>query len=139
MELSGSNAAQKGVQNMLLKEACALGMEQRSNDAVEQGAQSKLRIEDCVLGMEQCGQRGNAILMDAQTMSLKEEFAKGTEQLLNYAVVMDAQIKFGKEGYAGDMVQRQRSNCEAVQNVEEHALGMGLSKSDETVKSDEGS
>ena len=63
-------------------------------------------MEECALGMEQ---RSNfAAVMDAQIKFGKEECALGMEQNTqrNYATVMDAQMKLRKEECAGGMGQR---------------------------------
>ena len=67
------------------------------------------------------GQRSNsinALLMDAQVKSSREECAGSMGQNANDAAVMDAQILLSKEEFAGDMVQRKNRNDAALKGAQ---------------------
>ena len=70
-------------------------------------AQIRSDIKECASDMEQLEQRGanHAVLMDVQIKLGKEEFASDMEQRSNFAVVKDVRINFREEESAGDIEQ----------------------------------
>ena len=75
-------------------------------NALPMDAQMLSSKEECALGMEQSGQKGNAAVTDALMVSSKVEFAVGMAQRFdNVAALKDAQTILGQEDSALGMVQ----------------------------------
>ena len=72
-------------QNLLKREECALGMDQKlnTNDAVLKDAHVSLSREECVLSMEQRSDTNDAALKDAQILLRREEYVLDTVHIAN--------------------------------------------------------
>ena len=74
-------------------------MVQSSNDAAMKDATTKFREEEYVLGMVQKSKEASCAPKDAQTMPRKEGYVGDMEQRNICAVIKDVQTKPRRKGY----------------------------------------